>query len=149
MLDSKLIAARWYVGELSGEDMPAIACQALEEGQDGKNLRYLAGLSSPARRDILETVDGALRELGVQAPATPHDAAIWMARRLADDIVAGRIEPYGGACRIWLSYSSEAPELKHWSDMVINYEVEEEIGNVEKAKLQIQQAARNLLSTAK
>jgi hypothetical protein len=149
VLDSKLIAARWYVGELPGEDMPAIACQALSQGLDGKNLRYLAGLSSPVRRDILDIVDGALQELGVQAPITPHDAALWMARRLADDIVAGRTEPYGAACRIWLSYSSEAPELKHWSDMVINYEVEAEAGKVDKAKLQIEQAARELLSTTK
>ena len=77
--------------------MPAIACDALKEGRDGKNLRYLAGLSRPARRDILE-IEGALRELGVQAPITPTDAALWIARRLADDIVAGRIEPYGAAC---------------------------------------------------
>ena len=60
MLDAKLLAAKWYLGELSGEDMPGIACQALELGHDGKNLRYLAGLSGPARRDILEIVDGAM-----------------------------------------------------------------------------------------
>jgi hypothetical protein len=150
VLDRNLIAARWYLGELSGEDIAVIACQALEQGQDGKNLRYLAGLSSPVRRDILKIVDGALQEWGVQAPVTPHDAALWMARHLADDIVKGRIEPYGAACRIWLSYSSQAPELEHWSDMVIDYEVEAETtGKVENTKLQIVQAARDLLATAK
>jgi hypothetical protein len=56
--------------------MPAIACDALKEGRDGKNLRYRAGLSRPARRHVLEIVDGALRELGVQAPITPRDAAL-------------------------------------------------------------------------
>jgi len=150
VLDRNLIAARWYVGELFAEDMPAIACQALEQGQDGKNLRDLAGLSSPARRDILKIVDGAFQELGVQAPITPHDAALWMARHLADDIVGGRTEAYAAACRIWLAYSPEAPELEHWSDVVINYEVEAETtGKVEKAKLQIVQAARNLLAAVK
>ena len=149
MFDAKLIAAKWYVGELSGEDMPAIAFQSLEQGRDGKNLRYLAGLSNPVRRDILEIVDGALRELGVQVPITLHDAALEMARRHAEDILDGRIDPYGGACRIWLSYSSGAPELERWSDMVINYELEAETGRVDEAKLQILQAARDLLSTAK
>jgi len=125
---------------------PEKICQpsrdALIPGQNGKNLRYLAGLSSPAGRDILEIIDGALRELGVQAPVTPHDAASRMARRLADDIVARRIEPYEAACRICLSYASEAPELEHWSDVVIYYEAEAEARNAERAKLQIEQAAR-------
>ena len=149
MFDAELIAAKWYGGELSGEDMPAIACQALEQGQDGKNLRYLAGLSKPIRREIVKVVDDALQELGVRAPITLHDAALWLARRQAEDIIDGRIDPYGGACRIWLSYSSGAPELQHWSDMVVNYEAVAETGKVDEAKLQIVQAARDLLSTAK
>jgi hypothetical protein len=149
LLDAKLIAARWYFGELSGEDLPAIACQALELGRDGKNLRYLAGLSNPVRRDILEIVDGALQELGVQAPISLHDAALEMARRHAEYILDGRIDPYAGACRIWLSYSSGAPEFERWSNMVINYEVEAESVRVDEAKLQILQAARDLLSPGK
>ena len=149
MLDVNLVAARWHLGELSGEEMPGIACEALELGHDGKNLRCLAGFTNPTRRDVSEVVDGALRELGVQEPNNRHNAALWMARRTASEIVEGHVEPYKGACRIWLSYSSGAPELKHWSDVVINYEVEAETGNVEKAKLQIEQAARDLLSAAK
>jgi hypothetical protein len=149
VLDAKLLAAKWYLGELSGEDMPGIACQALELGRDGKNLRYLAGLSGPARRDILEIVDGAMHELGVQTPITKRDAALWMARRLAGEILEGCIEPYGGACRIWLSYSFNASELEHWSNLATNYEVAAETGELEKAKQQIVQAARNLFSTAK
>jgi hypothetical protein len=149
VLDAKLVAAKWYLGELSGEEMPGIACQALDLGHDGKNLRYLAGLSGPARRDILEIVDGAMRELGVQTPITKRDAALWMARRLAGEILEGRIEPYGGACRIWLSYSFSASELEHWSNLATNYEVAAETGELEKAKQQIVQAARNLFSTAK
>jgi hypothetical protein len=90
VLDSKLVAARWYLGELSGEEMPGIACQALELGYDGKNLRRLAGLTSPAIRDITEIVDAALRELGVQAPITKRDAALWMAKRVAGEIIEGR-----------------------------------------------------------
>jgi hypothetical protein len=54
----------------SREEMPGIACEALELGHDGHNLRQLAGLRGPARRDILEIVDAAMRELGVEAPIT-------------------------------------------------------------------------------
>jgi hypothetical protein len=113
MLDAKLIAAKWYLGELSGEEMTGIACQALELGHDGKNLRYLAGLSNPARREILGIVENAICELGVQAPITKRDSALWMARWVAGEILEGRVEPYGGACRIWLSYSFDAAELEH------------------------------------
>jgi hypothetical protein len=149
VLDAKLEAARWYLGEISGEDMPGIACHALELGYDGKNLRYLAGLASPARGDIADAVDGAPRELGAQAPITKQDAALWMARRLAGEILEGRIEPYDGACRIWLSYSLSAPELDHWRNLATDYEAEAQTGGLERAKQQIIQAAHNLLSTAK
>ncbi|MGB9466606.1 MAG: hypothetical protein WBR10_15975 [Candidatus Acidiferrum sp.] len=149
MLDPQLIAAKWYVGKLSGEEMPGIACQALESGHDGKCLLYLAGLTRPARRDITETVDGAMRELGVRAPIAKSDAALWMANRVAGKIIEGRIEPYGGACHIWLSYSPAAHELEHWSDLAIDYEVAVETGGIEKVKQQVIQAARSLLTGAK
>ncbi len=144
MFDAKFVAARWYLGELSGEEMPGVACQALELGHDGKNLRCLAGLTNPLRRDIAEVVDGSLRELGVHTPITRRDAALWMARRVSGEIVEGRIEPYAGACRIWLSYSSDASELEHWSNLVTNYEVATDSGEVENAKQRIVQAAQNL-----
>lgn len=146
MLEPQLIAAKWYLGELSGEEMTDLACQALELGHDGKCLRYLAGLTSPTRRDIEKTVEGAMQELGVRAPIAKSDAALWMAKRVASEIIEGHIEPYGGACRICLSYSPAAHELNHWSDLVIDYEVAAETGGIENAKQQIIQAARSLLT---
>jgi len=148
VLDSKLVAARWYLGELSGEEMPGIACQALELGYDGKNLRRLAGLTSPAIRDITEIVDAALRELGVQAPITKRDAALWMAKRVAGEIIEGRTEPYDGACRIGLLYSIEETDLQHWSVLVGNYEVAAATGEIEKSKRDILEAARSLRNDA-
>jgi hypothetical protein len=144
VLDKNLIAARWYVGELSGEQMPKIACEALESGYDGKDLRYLAGLDGPSKRDITALVDRALRELGVPAPMAKHEAAMWMARRVAGEIVAGSTEPYAGACRIWLQYATQAPELHYWTDLAINYEVAAECGGIEGARQQIIDAARDL-----
>jgi len=75
VLDVNLVAARWHLGEPSGEEMPGIACEALELRHDGKNLRCLAGLTNPARRDVAEVVDGALRELGVQEPINKHNTS--------------------------------------------------------------------------
>jgi len=147
-LESRLITARWYLAELSGEEMPAIACQALELGHDGKNLRCLAGLTKPARRDIAELVDGALRELGVQAPITKRDAALWMAKRVAGEIVEGRIEPYNGACRIALFYAAEEPDLRSWFTLVNDYEVAAATGGVEESTRNILQAARSLRNDA-
>lgn len=74
--------------------MAGIAGEAIELGHDGKNLRYLAGLSSPTRRDVAGTVDGALRELGVQAPIAKNEAALLMAKQVASEIVEGHIEQW-------------------------------------------------------
>ena len=143
MFDPQLIAARWSLNELPGEEIPPIACHALELGYDGKSLRQLAGLNSPTRRDIEEIVDGALRELGA-VPIAKRDAARWMAKRVAGEITEGLIEPYQGACRIWLSYSDHEPELSYWSELATDYEVAAEAGKLEAAKQQIVQAARDL-----
>jgi hypothetical protein len=59
VLDARLVAAKWYLGELSGEEMPGLACQALESGYDGKNLRYLAGLSRGQNRRTPTCMDSA------------------------------------------------------------------------------------------
>jgi hypothetical protein len=68
---------------------------------------------------------------------------LWMARRVADEIIQGHVEPYAGACRIWISYSAATSELEPWSDLVINYEAAE-TGKIEEAEQEIIQAARNL-----
>jgi hypothetical protein len=76
--------------------MPGIACEALELGHGGKNLRCLAGLRNPARRDIAEVHCGNWQ----QELINKHNAALWMARRMTSEIIEGHIEPFAGACRI-------------------------------------------------
>lgn len=144
MLDAKLVAAKWYAGELYGEDLPGIACTALELGHDGANLRRLAGLHNPVRRDVTKLVDGALRELGVRAPMAKEGAALWMARHVARELVEGKIEPYGGACRIWLVYSFGVPKLQHWSELAVNYEAATTSDQVKLAEQQIIESAKSL-----
>jgi hypothetical protein len=145
LLEASLIAAKWYLRELSGEDMPGIARDALELGHDGKDLRRLAGLSNPTRREVAATVEGALRELGVHTPITERDAAVWMAKRIASEIVEGRIEPYTGACRIWLWYAYYASELENWGDAVLGYETAKS-DRIDQARQTIIQAAELLVA---
>jgi hypothetical protein len=124
--------------------MPAIAVAALELGHDGRSLRRLAGLDRPTRRDVSDLVDGALRELGVGAPMTRRNANLWMATHVAREIIEGRLEPYLGACRIWLTYSFDVPELSDWSRLVVEHEAASNADEAKKANEQIIRSARSL-----
>jgi hypothetical protein len=77
VFDPQLTAAEWYLGSMSPDDLPAFACEALEQGHDGKNLRRLAGLVKPTRGDAGEIADAALRELSVTVPLSKDEAALW------------------------------------------------------------------------
>ena len=84
MHDPKAIAAEWYLGGLNSEDLPKLACDALEQGYDGNRLRQLAGLVKPTKRDVEGIVDGAFRELGVAAPLSKDEAALFLVRSKAE-----------------------------------------------------------------
>jgi hypothetical protein len=146
MRDLKTLAAMWYVGAIFAEDVPEIACEALEHGYDGRHLRYLAGLSHPLTRDIAKTVDCALQEMGFPAPITRHQGALHMAKREAQAIFDGCLKPYDGAVRIWLNYLHEATELRSWDDLSMNFECAEKTSEITDAEQQILQAAKKLLS---
>ena len=77
MFDPQSTAAGWYLGDLNAEDLPTFACQALEQGHEGPNLRRLAGLLRPTKRDVDGIIDGALRELGVAVPLSKEAAVLW------------------------------------------------------------------------
>jgi hypothetical protein len=78
MIDPHLTAAEWYLGGFDSERLPEIAREAIEHGWDGKNLAQLAALVKPTKRDVEGLVDGALRELGVAAPLSRDEAALWI-----------------------------------------------------------------------
>jgi hypothetical protein len=77
VFDPQSTAAGWYLGDLNAEDLPTFARQALEQGHDGPNLRRLAGLLKPTKRDVDRIIDQALRELGVALPLSKEAAALW------------------------------------------------------------------------
>jgi|SRR5580704_10573828 hypothetical protein len=78
MFDPHLTAAEWYLGGLDAESLPEFAREALEHGYNGRNLAELATLTKPTKRDVERFVDGALREVGVGAPLSEDEAALWI-----------------------------------------------------------------------
>jgi hypothetical protein len=79
------------LGGFDPERLPAIAREAIEHGFDGKNLAQLATLVKPTKRDVEGLVDGALRELGVAAPLSTNDAALWILGSVKGSAGSGKI----------------------------------------------------------
>lgn len=80
--------------------LPDAAVQALTEGLDSPSLRVLSVSQGDYPLEIRKLFFQVLDELGMVLPGS-HQAALSAARRIAKDIVSGRIEPEKGAHRIW------------------------------------------------
>jgi len=111
---SQLIHARWTLGKLPSEEVPAIAQEALELGYDGKHVRRIAGLTRPITAELIPLMPGFLAELGVSAPQTRDQAAWSLARLIAKGISEKRVTPYEGARFIAYEIVNEVwPNQKH------------------------------------
>jgi len=98
--------ALWRMDQLPPEDVPKVACDALERGLDSPALRYLAGLQRPTSRDIGKAFDDACSQLGiVPAPAEVVKQRqdyewIWnatqIAKRVSTQILDGSLDPVDG-----------------------------------------------------
>jgi len=102
--------ALWKMDELPSEDVPKIACAALEEGLDSPALRYLAGLDKPTSWEIRRAFDDACSQLGI-IPASTSEVerrkreewlrdAIQCARRVSTEILDGTVDPAEGWLRL-------------------------------------------------
>jgi hypothetical protein len=91
MNDPHLTAAEWYLGGFDPERLPEMAREAIELGFDGKNLAQMATLVKPTKRDVERLVDGALRELGVNAPLSTEEAALWILGSVKEGSGSGKI----------------------------------------------------------
>jgi len=102
-IDVELAYLKWYFGLLFPESVPEFAIAALEAGYDGRQLRWIAGLTRPTRADLEAIMNDMFHELG-QSPITDtRKAGTRLAAKFCQQIVAGEIEPYDGARRIWKS----------------------------------------------
>lgn len=91
------IVRRWQVGSLNGEDLPAIACNALAAGFDTPGLYQLAGLDRPSMREAGPIFRRVLGELG-RFSDTIEEQPLHFAAELARRILAREIGLIAG-CR--------------------------------------------------
>jgi hypothetical protein len=118
MIDPHLTAAEWYLGGFDSERLPEMAREAIEHGCDGKNLAQLAVLVKPTKRDVKELVDGALRELGVTAPLSADEAALWILGSVKANAGSGKITALNLVGKFLIAF----PELeKPYVDKVKSY----------------------------
>jgi hypothetical protein len=98
----QLVQARWEFGNLPSEELPRLAQDALENGYDGANTRRIAGLINPDQFDLQPLMQGFLAELGLATKPTREEAALALARFVAQAILERKVGAYEGARFIWL-----------------------------------------------
>ncbi|MGG8407575.1 hypothetical protein ACM614_13605 [Streptomyces sp. 12297] len=107
-----LVEAAWLyqTDQVSPEDLPMTAAQALAMGLDTPALCELAGLPRHADpRDIRDTFEQALEELGITLP-DHHLARRYALRRLATRFTAGEVDLAGLASDEWSELEVESAE---------------------------------------
>jgi hypothetical protein len=114
-VDWAVLLARWKLGDLAPEQVPAIALRALEDGSEMTEICVLAGLTSPTRRDVDDEIPLLLQELGTARPTRPQAAKI-LADEVLRKIVKGEVDAYGGARVLW-SYSNDFEDLGVWEQL--------------------------------
>jgi hypothetical protein len=90
-----LLAARWIIGDLHGEQMPAIAADLLEAGFDSPTLVRLAGeMQIRSSADAEPLVGMVFQELGVPWPFSDLRAKLIITRNIAREVMAGNRDLY-------------------------------------------------------
>jgi hypothetical protein len=100
-LAPQLLAARWAVHDLYGNDMPAIAANLLEVGYDTPALRRLAGETNITHsEDVEELVTKVFKDLSTQYPLTEDEANYVFARQVAREVIAGKRNAWAAASHV-------------------------------------------------
>jgi hypothetical protein len=89
----QVVAAWTRLGVVPTETVPLWAAHWLTAGHDGEALVSLAGLHGDNRYDVLDALPGALKDCGIQVPASIVAAASVAFADLARTCLDGRIEP--------------------------------------------------------
>ncbi len=103
--------AKWQLGFIPPEQVPAAATAMRQAGVDGTSLAVLAGLIDPSRSEVEPLVCRFLVEVG--APSITDAEACWLlARAGVEAIAAGTVAPRKGAAQIgFLCRKLGMPEL--------------------------------------
>jgi len=147
--------ALWRMHQLPPEEVPRIACDALESGLDSPALRYLAGLERPTSREIGSALDDACSQLGIlPAPASvvekrESDTWIWDATQIAKHISAQILNGTLDAAEGWLRLPYREGDL---GPLAVFFEFAEREGPVrfdEHFRSKLIEAAKQFQSTTK
>ena len=145
--------ALWKMNQLPSEELPKIACDALESGLDSPALRYLAALERPTSREIGDAFDDACFQLGIVPTSTGvkeglSDPWIWeatqIAKRISAQILDGSLSPVEG----WLRLPYRDGEL---GPLSVFFEFADRLGNVrfdDEFRSQLIVAVKRFLSIA-
>jgi hypothetical protein len=99
-----LLAARWAVHDLYGEDMPAIAADLLEAGYDAPAIRRLAGEMHVRSSSEVESLTVRMfSDLGVRYPLSETEANLIVSRQIAREAIAGIRNPWAAASKLEIS----------------------------------------------
>lgn len=98
------IIARYRLGLLASDELPAIAARALAADKDSPSLRRLAGTDAGDTDEIRRLFEKCLRELGL-AVLSQDEAGLVVAKSIAHEVLSGALKPYDGAKRIWGLYA--------------------------------------------
>jgi hypothetical protein len=90
--DPELIEAKLAVRSIHPEQMPTLACDALEAGHDGFAIRRAAALINPSGWEIDQLMPKFMAEAGLKM-ISPQEASIRLARHLANRILSEELDP--------------------------------------------------------
>jgi hypothetical protein len=100
-LSPPLLAARWTLHDLYGEDMPAIAADLLEAGYDSPSLRRLAAESMIERSgDVEKLVAAVFRDIHAPYPISKNEAYLILSQQIAREVISGQRNPWAAASNI-------------------------------------------------
>ena len=111
--------AYWLLGMLWPEDIPEIACDALERGLDGEMICIAAGLNSPTVAEVCDAIsmNKFWSELGCPE-VSGSDVADWLAKHVCELVVSGKMSVQDAADELWNVFAALAyPNSASWSDL--------------------------------
>jgi hypothetical protein len=108
--------ARWRLGEVVAERLPAAATEALAVGCDAPSLAQLAGMRGTRSSEIEPLVARVLEERGRAVPSE-DEALKWVADDLVRRMVDGEAAPEEATRRL-ARLSMKAVDRPAWEDLV-------------------------------
>jgi len=90
--DHQIIEARLALDRIGPNEMPALACDALEAGFDGPRIRRLAALTDPSGWEVDQILPAFMAEAGLSV-IPRQEAAVRIARQIALKILSEKLDP--------------------------------------------------------